>query len=288
MGSVNNCNYTVWPGILSNAGVPQLYTTGLTLQPGQSETLSVPFSWGGRLWGRSFCTQEPSGKFTCLTGDCGSSTVECSGNGAALPATLAEFTLNGANGLDVYDVSLVDGYNLPMLVTPQGGQTGQGKCTFTGCIKDLNPSCPAELKVAANNGENVVACKSACSAFGDPKYCCCGAYSNPDTCKPTSYSEIFKTACPRAYSYAYDDQTITFTCAGADYVISFCPSPSSSTSSSSAATPIVTPRQKSGKIPGPEDRTLVFAGSHGISLHSIGGAIITVAAMLQLCRLRAD
>ncbi|KAJ6947813.1 hypothetical protein NC651_002236 [Populus alba x Populus x berolinensis] len=31
----------------------------------------------------------------------------------------------------------------------------------------------------------------------------------------------------KAYSYAYDDQTSTFTCAAADFVISFCPSSSS-------------------------------------------------------------
>lgn len=34
--------------------------------------------------------------------------------------TLAEFTLN-SNGLDFYDVSLVDGYNLPMSITSDQG-----------------------------------------------------------------------------------------------------------------------------------------------------------------------
>ncbi|KAL2499336.1 Pathogenesis-related thaumatin superfamily protein [Abeliophyllum distichum] len=41
------------------------------------------------------------------------------------------------------------------------------------------------------------------------------------------------TACPRAYSYAYDDKTSTFTCVGADYLITFCPSPNSSQKSAS-------------------------------------------------------
>lgn len=108
-----------------------------------------------------------------------------------------------------------------MLVTPQGG-TG-GNCTTTGCFVDLNNACPSELKVTeASNGEDV-ACKSACEAFGDPQYCCSGAYATPDTCKPSSYSMFFKNACPKSYSYAYDDGTSTFTCAAADYIITFCP-----------------------------------------------------------------
>ncbi|WCJ32620.1 Pathogenesis-related thaumatin superfamily protein [Euphorbia peplus] len=222
----NKCTYTVWPGILSNAGTSQLPTTGFALQPGESNTFPVPAAWSGRLWGRTLCTQDATtGTFSCLTADCGSSTIQCSGDGAAPPATLAEFTLNGANGLDFYDVSLVDGYNLPMLIAPAGGTSGN--CSMTGCAAELNDACPSELKVVARGNGESVACRSACEAFGDPKYCCSGEFSNPNTCKPTSYSEFFKNACPRSYSYAYDDGTSTFTCGGADYVITFCPSPSS-------------------------------------------------------------
>lgn len=196
------------------------------LDPSQSVSVSAPTGWSGRLWGRTFCSQDSStGKFTCASGDCGSGTVECSGAGAAPPATLAEFTLNGAGGLDFYDVSLVDGYNLPMLITPKGGA---GNCSTTGCGVDLNGSCPNELKKMMNSlSSECVGCKSACEAFGDPKYCCSGSYATPDTCKPTDYSLFFKRACPRSYSYAYDDGSSTFTCGGsADYVITFCPLPS--------------------------------------------------------------
>ncbi|KAI4327740.1 hypothetical protein L6164_020165 [Bauhinia variegata] len=225
---VNQCSYTVWPGILSSAGTAQLSTTGFALQPGESNALSVPTAWSGRLWGRTLCSQDSTGKFACVTGDCGSSTLECAGSGAAPPATLAEFTLNGAGGLDFYDVSLVDGYNLPMTVEPQGGTPGVGNCTVTGCRVDLNGNCPTDLKVmSAGDGQEGVACKSACEAFGDPQYCCSGAYATPDTCKPSTYSQFFKSACPRAYSYAYDDGTSTFTCASADYLITFCPTGSS-------------------------------------------------------------
>ncbi|TVU04624.1 hypothetical protein EJB05_47748 [Eragrostis curvula] len=63
----------------------------------------------------------------------------------------------------------------------------------------------------------------ACEAFGSPEYCCNGAYGNPDTCHPSQYSQLFKSACPKSYSYAYDDATSTFTCNHTDYTITFCP-----------------------------------------------------------------
>ena len=190
----------MWPGILSNAGVPPLSTTGLVLQTGASTTIAAPASWGGRFWGRTLCSEDSTGKFSCVTGDCGSGKLECSGNGAAPPATLAEFTLDGAGGLDFFDVSLVDGYNVPMLVVPQGG-SGE-KCTATGCVGDLNGACPSELKVMGADGrEGVVACKSACEAFNSPQYCCSGAYGTPDTCKPSAYSAIFKSVTPSTPTY---------------------------------------------------------------------------------------
>ncbi|KAL8144127.1 hypothetical protein V2J09_017159 [Rumex salicifolius] len=225
---VNKCDYTVWPGILSNAGIAELSTTGFALRKGESQTINPPTAWGGRMWGRTLCSADKStGEFTCRTGDCGSGKLECAGGNAAPPATLVEFTLDGSGGQDFFDVSLVDGYNLPMLVAPQGG-TGQN-CTSTGCAADLNGACPSELRVLSEDtsGSASVACRSACEAFNEPQYCCSGAYGSPDTCKPSSYSQAFKKACPRAYSYAYDDKSSTFVCGGsADYTITFCPLPS--------------------------------------------------------------
>ncbi|XP_027355016.1 thaumatin-like protein 1b [Abrus precatorius] len=220
---VNKCRYTIWPGLLSGATSPPLPTTGFALRSGKSKTINIPKSWSGRIWARTLCGQDPDGKFSCVTADCGSGKVECAG-GAKPPATLAEFTLNGADGLDFYDVSLVDGYNLPMLIVAKGGT--RGGCSATGCLVDLNGGCPADLKVARVNGTGrSVACRSACEAFGDPRYCCSEAFSTPDTCSPSVYSQFFKHACPRAYSYAYDDKTSTYTCASANYLIIFCPMP---------------------------------------------------------------
>ncbi|KAJ8624706.1 hypothetical protein MRB53_033236 [Persea americana] len=226
----NNCQYTVWPGILSSSGHPKLDSTGFELPKSTSRSFDAPAGWSGRFWGRTGCNFDTNGQGNCTTGDCGSSQVECNGAGAAPPATLAEFTLgSGGTSQDFYDVSLVDGYNLPMVVIASHGTSGT--CAATGCIVDLNRLCPNELRAA--DGE---ACRSACDAFGKPEFCCKGAYASPSTCRPSAYSAMFKTACPRSYSYAYDDATSTFTCAGADYEITFCPAVSSQKSAKDSPT----------------------------------------------------
>ncbi|KAL6614466.1 hypothetical protein ACP70R_036736 [Stipagrostis hirtigluma subsp. patula] len=135
----------------------------------------------------------------------------------------------GTGGDDFYDVSLVDGFNVPTLVAPQApspSPAANGSYQATGCAADLNGACPAELRVASPvAGVALVACRSACRAFGAAQYCCSGAYGSPAACAPTAYSRFFKTACPHAYSYAYDDAASTFTCAatGGGHDVVFCP-----------------------------------------------------------------
>ncbi|PKI52837.1 thaumatin-like protein [Punica granatum] len=212
----NKCPHTVWPGIQPSAGKPILARGGFKLPPKKAYTLHLPALWSGRLWGRHGCTFDVAGRGRCATGDCGGS-LYCNGIGGAPPATLAEITLG--NDQDFYDVSLVDGYNLGMSITPY---KGSGRCSYAGCISDLNMMCPVGLQVRSRDN-TVVACKSACSAFNSPRYCCTGKFGTPQACKPTAYSRIFKTACPKAYSYAYDDPTSIATCTRGNYVVTFCP-----------------------------------------------------------------
>ncbi|KAL6517414.1 Thaumatin-like protein 1 [Orobanche minor] len=237
---VNNCGYTVWPGILANAGSPNFDSTGFELSPYSTRAFTAPAGWSGRFWGRTGCIFSESGG-SCRTGDCGSGRVECNGAGAAPPATLADITLV-TGGLDFYDLSLVDGYNLPMTVEATGGS---GMCGRTGCVMDLNRLCSAELRV----GEG---CKSACGAFGSPEYCCSGPFNSPTTCRPTVYSQMFKSACPSSYSYAYDDPTSTFTCSGADYTVTFCSYTTSQKSSVNPTPTMTTPTSMSESQPGPD------------------------------------
>ncbi|KAJ4963071.1 hypothetical protein NE237_023010 [Protea cynaroides] len=217
----NNCPHTIWPGTQAGAGTPQLPTTGFELESGGKVRISAFPGWSGRIWARTGCSFDESGNGTCQTGDCGQR-LECNGNGAAPPTSLFEITLGKGNDKDFYDVSIVDGYNLPLIAMPYGVY---GVCNATGCVTDLNLGCPKELQVMdeADSG-GVVACKSACEAFGLDQYCCSGEFANPTTCKPSSYSTVFKQACPRVYSYAFDDGTSTFTCKAYEYTITFCPS----------------------------------------------------------------
>ncbi|KAH8966634.1 hypothetical protein BDL97_03G035900 [Sphagnum fallax] len=214
---MNGCQNELWVGIQANAGIPLLAEGGFALAPGNKSSVVAEAGWGGRFWGRTGCVFDAHGIGSCQTGDCGG-VLKCAGAGGAPPASLAEFTLNAANGDDFYDVSLVDGYNMAIRITPSGGK---GACGVPGCTSNLNTHCPAALQVMSATG-SVVACKSACAAFGTPQYCCTDAYGSPTTCLPTPYSKVFKSACPTAYSYAYDDASSTFTCTGANYQISFC------------------------------------------------------------------
>lgn len=208
---VNKCPQTIWPAIL---GSPALETTGFELRRGGFRALQGPTGWSGRFWARTGCSFDGSGHGSCATGDCASGQIECNGAGATA-AALAEFTL-GSGSMDFYDVSLVDGYNLPVMIDVSGGS---GQCASTVCVEDLNRRCPTELRAGGGG-----ACRSACDAFNTAEYCCKGEYGSPATCRPSAYSQVFKSACPKSYSYAYDDATSTFTCTGGDYAITFCPS----------------------------------------------------------------
>ncbi|KAL9265363.1 Pathogenesis-related thaumatin-like protein [Drosera capensis] len=214
----NKCRYTIWPGTLCGNGKGVLGQGGFRLAPGASAQLPAPSGWSGRFWARTGCYFSGSGTGHCTTGDCGG-VLHCTGAGTP-PASLVEFTLNGGGNQDFYDVSLVDGFNIGVSVAPKGGS---GRCQWAGCRRNLIPSCPLELQMKDSRGA-VVACKSACLRFGSPEYCCTGAYGSPQTCHPTRYSQIFKAACPTAYSYAFDDASSTCTCTGSPgYLITFCP-----------------------------------------------------------------
>ncbi|KAF7063070.1 hypothetical protein CFC21_069602 [Triticum aestivum] len=200
---VNKCSYTVWPAAIPVGG-------GTKLEPGQLSTIHPPAGTkSGRIWARTGCKFDASGKGSCTTGDCGG-VLACRAGGKP-PASLAEYTLGTGSNADFYDISLVDGFNVPMSFGPVGGS-----CRAVSCAADINAKCPSELKVDGG-------CMSACGKFGTAQYCC-PPPSTPSTCGPTNYSRFFKGLCPDAYSYAYDDKTSTFTCAsGTNYQLTFCP-----------------------------------------------------------------
>lgn len=220
---INKCQQPVWVALGTQQAVPE--GGGFRLDSGQMRTITMPTGkWSGRLWGRTGCVVEGAG-LRCATGDCGGQ-LGCGLVGGKTPATLAEITYSGDSGPDFYDLSLVDGYNLPMAMAPLPGSFTRSSgaafdCGSPSCVSDLNATCPTDLQVLV--GGKVVGCLSACEKYGTDEFCCRGAFDRPETCPPFAASKIFKAACPTSYSYAYDDATSTFTCKGEDYAVWFCP-----------------------------------------------------------------
>jgi hypothetical protein len=222
---VNKMSQTIWVAAAPSATSP-LAATGWVLPAGQSVTITTPNNLNTRFWGRTGCVFNSAGAGHCLTGDCGG-LFQCKGWGT-IPATLAEVNFDAWKSLDFYDVSMVDGSNLPMYIniTKSSGGTqdkiSPNGCVAAGCTKAV--ACPSALDVKA--GSAVVGCISACARLGGDQYCCRGEWSSRAACNPAQwpvdYAAVFKTAEPYAYSYVDDDATSVFTCSGVcDYRITF-------------------------------------------------------------------
>jgi hypothetical protein len=219
---VNRVSQTIWVAASPDAAHP-LAATGWVLPAGQRVSIVVPDHYNGRFWGRTGCVFS-GGHGHCQTGDC-NGLFQCTGYGS-IPATLAEYNLNAWDGLDFYDVSMVDGSNLPMWINTTSGRTpdevSPTGCVAAGCTTAVG--CPAALQVQAAG--SVVACQSACARFNTDQYCCRGAWASRPACDPAQwpvdYAAVFKKAEPYAYSYSDDDATSTYTCTGeCDYRITF-------------------------------------------------------------------
>nr|GFC55140.1 hypothetical protein [Tanacetum cinerariifolium] len=112
----NNCPYSIAPATLTGGGAAAS-TTGFQLASGASNNINIPTPW-----------------------------TACNGAGAKPPATLAEFTIGGSGGKDFYDVSLVDGFNLPVSIVPNGG------CARSDCPVDINARCPSQFALRNRAG----------------------------------------------------------------------------------------------------------------------------------------
>ncbi|XP_044488434.1 pathogenesis-related thaumatin-like protein 3.5 isoform X2 [Mangifera indica] len=207
---VNVCKETVWPGIFAWGDYDG--GEGFALKPGLSNFYNASDKWSGRIWARTGCSFSNSTS-SCQTGGCGPS-INCTGPGSK-PVTIAEFTLSP--DIDFYDVSLVDGFNVPILIQPL---SGKGNCSRAGCDGDLRQSCSDDL--AVKDTGKVIGCRSACDKFNTDDYCCRGMYGELGSCSPSNYSRSFKKVCPAASSYAFDSNSSVITCSGTDYVVAFC------------------------------------------------------------------
>ena len=77
---------------------------------GAEKIYEVPANWQGRFWARTDCEGDACNAIAS----------------AADPASLAEITFKGYADIDFYDVSFVDGFNLPIKMAPIGGNSSGG------------------------------------------------------------------------------------------------------------------------------------------------------------------
>ncbi|CAN6338662.1 unnamed protein product [Urochloa humidicola] len=147
----NLCPYPVWPLITPNTGFPSISDNTGRLDGGGRGLVSFRFPpsfWSGRVVARTGCSS--GGPSRCETG-------------GAPPATVVQLAVH-AEGQDLaaYSVSLVDGFNVPAVVSPQA--VGGGQCPALGCAADLNAGCPREQRVAGAGGA-AVACRGPAAYF---------------------------------------------------------------------------------------------------------------------------
>ena len=225
-----------------------------------SHALAVKEGWQVAFWGRTGCSADDN-DLACETGAAVSNKdktdkLKAGGIGSIYPATKGEIKFDGYGNQDYYDISIVDGFNLPIqieLVTGTykkvGRSDSQYDCTVAGGGADLNAKVLDEVPLLAYNASGkTVGVYSACKYSYDTtkienkEYCCLppfgeykdrnsngGQYCNPDTWPDNVNSaKLFKKYYPLAYSYADDDGASTFTCKnagpakGTQYMVTFC------------------------------------------------------------------
>jgi hypothetical protein len=143
----NLCPFAVWPAATPIGG-------GTQLNPGQTWRVQVPAgTTGGRIWGRTGCyfSGDHGG---CSTGDCaGARSCVLSGKP---PATLVEFTIGGAE--DFYDISVVDGFNVPMNLKCFTDGGDPVRCMDPGCADGSHPGAARVRTCRANSDYQVIFC----------------------------------------------------------------------------------------------------------------------------------
>ena len=221
--TINNyCSETIWvgafPGVssgtITGGSNPGTISTlsGWELDANATATVTVPDNWSGRFWGRTGCSFNSSGVCDpqnitvngnnyviancCDTGGCqdgsGNFVLNCGGTGLP-PATLAEFTL-AAGGLDNYDVSMVDGGNIPVEIIPDPSDydcATNGNCIFTGNLPGKNSStCTQDSDCYALFGFGYKwKCDPAQKLCVNPFFCGSPGCTDTNGCAPSGITE---------------------------------------------------------------------------------------------------
>uniref|UniRef100_A0A914I4J1 Uncharacterized protein n=1 Tax=Globodera rostochiensis TaxID=31243 RepID=A0A914I4J1_GLORO len=188
---VNGCPFAIFV-----AGAVQVNLTA-----GATEIKNVPkVSSAQRLWANTDC-DKPNNAL-------------CSLSAAMPPISLFEWTFD-ADGKQTYDVSYVDGANVPISVQVPNCPSVTYDTKLGNSLDQLADTVPEAMKMVDSNGKKRV--KSVCLAYGTDSVCCRNSHNQPETCGPThgwtsdqiaGYNAM-RAAFPTSYSYAYDDRIAT-------------------------------------------------------------------------------
>ncbi|KAJ3250628.1 hypothetical protein HDU77_006486 [Chytriomyces hyalinus] len=179
---VNNCKHDIWPGMTGlDKDTKQPFfgdasssnPAGFQLTPGASRTIKMkPNLAALRLWARTGC-KTVDNKFVCDVGDCGNPNNHYDGTcyqGGGLGAnSLFEISID-ADYKTWYDLSIVDGYTMPIAVSLSGSPVqipdkGKFSCGNPSCKPDMK-RCPPELIKYGPDG-SAIACQSLSKAIND-------------------------------------------------------------------------------------------------------------------------
>lgn len=187
---------------LAPSGTATVYLTEYTYTytppatPSNPNPGPVTAVWSGNVAGRTTCTSSTPG--SCDTGYCGSTTTAANGNcapgvGFQVPVSLMEMTLQPSG--DSYDLSVINGINVPMSMTPGGGgitdpsnpytcgspglTTNQGSggtgtlgaCPWTFTPTTTAPATQYNYVWVANGGTTPCTSNATCTAI-DATYAC--------------------------------------------------------------------------------------------------------------------
>lgn len=94
-------------------------------QDGSSETVCAPTPWAGRFWARTGCGDCTGGECLCDTGQClgndGKTFSQFCAVSGLNPVTIVEPNMRAFGPRDFYDISMVNGGNVPAQIVPDVG-----------------------------------------------------------------------------------------------------------------------------------------------------------------------
>ncbi len=245
----NQCSFPVWIEQLNVPGAKKV----VKIAKGKQYTYDLPDNQlieATRWWPKTGC--DDNGE-NCTQGQ---TMPPCPAQGCTPPID-SKFEATwcaGANCQTYFDISMVDGFTLPVTMKPSAPKNTIPGCTQAACpslstsakvcptSEDLstNGKYPAlrnqDLRMTDPKTKKVIGCFSPCGkltyakAFGgynyqpqDPQaafYCCKGEADTKGTCikgpiRSMSYVKLIDSACKNeVYGWAYDDAHGTHTCTG--------------------------------------------------------------------------